>query len=279
MKILKYLVLIITLIGLVACDGDEKIIDPIYEFISFQKETVTINEGTGSTVPSPIVLNLNGYVPKEDITIGLSILENNAVEGVDYNLSTKSLDIKAGNFISDTLFVSTIDNLEGSLVDRSIDISIESISNPDIKVGLGIENPTKAIVTVVIADDECSNTTDIFNSSNITNITPWGDFAVTGALNGDMLTLEGNLIAYEPLSNAKLEITLTPIAEGATKGAASFSDQVIGTDTSGWVYQLRQVGEGVYDVCSGTVSIECEVYYESGGWVYWYSMTNTFKLE
>lgn len=268
----------ITLVGFVSCEDDDKIIDPIFEFISFQNESVSINEGTASIEPFPIVMTLNGYEPKEDLTVNLEVTEYGATEGVDYVLSTKSIVIKAGEFTSDTLFISTIDNLEGSPIEKSIAISVESISNPDIKIGLGIENPSNAVLTANIIDDECSDTIeDVFNSSSITNVTPWGDYTVSGSVNGDLLTVQGSLIAYDPLSDSTLKITLTPVVEGGTGGTASFVDQIIGTDTSGWVYQLRQVGEGTYDVCTGEVSIESDVYYESGGWVYWYSLTNTFK--
>jgi len=278
MKKAKLLILLITLVTFASCDSDDAIVDDVFEFIAFQKESVSVNENDGSITPLPIVIDLKGYAPEQDITINLSVTENNAVEGVDYNLSTKTLVIQKGNFVSDTLFVGTIDNISGSLVERSIDISIESTSNPNLNIGLGLNSPTHGVIKTIIVDDECSETIAVFNSATILNETPWGNYTVTGSLAGNTLSLEGNLIAYGPFPNAKLDIVLTPIAEGATKGIASFEDYNAGTDNDGYVYQLRQVGLGAYDVCSGTVEIEYDVYYESGGWAFWYTITNTFRI-
>ncbi|MFD1614209.1 hypothetical protein [Gelatiniphilus marinus] len=279
MKNIKSFIFLLSLVAVVSCSSDDSITDPVYEFIAFQAESVTINEFDASTSPEPIVIDLLGYEPKEDITINLSVVENNATEGVDYTLSTKTLLIEKGNYTSEPLLISTIDNVTGSLEDRSIDIYIESTSNPNLNIGLGLDSPTKAFITVNIADDECSSTTDVFNSSNVQNETPSGTFPVVGSVNGDVVTFQGDLIAYGPFPNVKVDITLTPVAQGATKGSATFNQQVAGTDNDGYVYAFSQVGEGTYDVCSGTVSVEYDVVYESGGdWVYWYTITNKFKL-
>jgi len=280
MKTNKLLIILIILITFVSCDNDDNIVDPVFEFIAFQKKSVGVNEAEASITPFPIVIDLLGYEPTQDITINLTVTENNAVDGVDYTLSTKTLVVKKGTYTSDTLYISTIDNLIGSLEERSIDISIASTSNSELNIGLGLDNPTNGVIRAVIIDDECSDTTDVFNSENISNETPWGTFPVTGNLNGNVLTLQGDLIAYGPFPNAKLEVTLNPISNGATKGSVTFEQQVAGTDNDGYVYAFKQVGEGTFDVCSGVVEVEYEVYYESGGsWAYWYTITNTFYIE
>ncbi|MCQ0112424.1 hypothetical protein SAMN04487906_2435 [Zhouia amylolytica] len=279
---MKNLRLIIGLLGILvvlACSDDDTIKDPIFEFISFQNESVTINENGGSIEPIPVVLKLMGYEPTEDIRVDLSVTNTNVEEGIDYELSSKSLIFKSGSFISDTLFVSTIDNEIGTDLERSFDIRIENISKPEIKVGLGIENPTNAVMKVVIADDECTETISVFDGA-LTNQTPWGTHDINGSVNGSVVTLVGNLITYSPFSNATLEVTLTPDLDGGTKGSATFDDFNAGTDSDGYEYQFRQVGSGSYDVCSGEIHIGFDVYYMSGGsWVYWYTTNNTITLQ
>lgn len=281
MKKFKLLYILTALSSLLTSCGndDDSAKDQIYEFVSFQKETITVNENTASTVPVPVAIKLLGYEPKEDITVNLSVTNTNVTEGEDYTLSRKTLTFKPGNFVSDTLYVSTIDNQQGTDLERSLTINIESISNPEIKIGLGIENPVNASLKVVIADDECSNTVAVFNSS-LSNQNNKGTTTITSSVTNDLITLVGDIIVYTPFSNAKLELTLTPVSEGATRGTATFDDYDAGTDSDGYVYQFRQSGEGTYDVCSGEIIISFDVYYESGGaWVYWYTSNNKITIE
>lgn len=279
MKNIKSLIALLSLVTIISCSNDDSVEDTVYEFIAFQDESVTINEFEASLTPESIVIDLLGYEPKEDIVINLSVVENNAIEGVDYELSSKTIVVKKGNYSSEPLFVNTIDNLTGSLVDRSIDIVIESTSDANLNIGLGLDNPTHSFIKVNIADDECSNTIDIFNSSDIQNETPWGTFPAAGSVSGDVVSFQGDLIAYGPFPNALINITLTPLAPGATKGSATFDPHVAGTDNDGYVYAFSQVGEGTFDFCSGTVEVEYDVAYDSGGtWVYWYTISNKFSL-
>ena len=99
-----------------------------------------------------------------------------------------------------------------------------------------------------------------------------------GVLTGSTIKLTGDLIDYGPFSNASLSVTLTPVSAGSTKGKASFGEQETGTDSDGYDYKFIEVGEGSFDVCSGTIAIEYDIYYMDGGWVYWYSVTNVFSV-
>ena len=81
-----------------------------------------------------------------------------------------------------------------------------------------------------------------------------------------------------PFSNASLSVTLIPDGTGSTKGKATFGEQETGTDADGYEYKFVEVGEGSYDVCSGTINVEYEVYYMDGGWTYWISGTNSFSV-
>ncbi|UNY97960.1 hypothetical protein MQE36_12795 [Zhouia spongiae] len=275
---LVYLLSIVCVL-LQSCSDDDTVNDPVFEFISFQSETITVSENAASIESVPVTLRLYGYEPKEAITVNLATINNNVEEGVDYSLSGKSITFKPGSFISDTLFVSTIDNASGSDSERSFSLNIESISNPDIKSGLGIENPSNASLKIVIADDECTRTIDVFNAATLSNQNDKGTTTISSVLNGNVVTLTGDLMAYAPFSNATLDVTLIPASEGATKGEATFGIFDAGTDSSGYTYQFRQVGEGTYDVCSGEILIEFEVYWLEGEiWEYWYTSNNRIRL-
>ena len=261
-----------------SCSDDDTIVDPVYEFIFFQKEGITVGEANGSMDPVPVTLKLLGYKAANPIQVTLSVQDNNVSEGVDYTISSKTLTFQPGSFLSDTVFISTIDNNQGVDYERSFTLNIESISNPNIKVGLGIEDPSRASLKVIIADDECSDTIEIYNDSLI-NQTTYDTHDIVGTLNGSDISVTGNLISYGPFSNAELTMTLTPESNGATTGTASFDDYYAGTDADGYEYQFRQVGVGTYDVCSGNILVNFEVYWLSGSnWVYWYTSYNNIKI-
>jgi hypothetical protein len=280
MKDYNFLIALAVSILFLSCsDDDSTAADPIFEFVSFQNETLTVNEYGASVKHVPVVLSLLSYETSEDVTVTLGVTDTNVQEGMDYSLSSKSVVFKKGSFVSDTLYVSTIDNTIGTDEERSFQIHIESVSNPDIKIGLGIANPKKASLKVIIADDECTETIAVFNSANLTNTTESGAHSITGTVNGDVVTLKGDLISYSAFPNAVLDVVLTPISTGATKGSASFDDFGAGTDNDGYVYQFRQIGEGAYDVCTGEITISFDVYYESGGaWVFWYTSNNVITI-
>lgn len=256
-----------------------------YKYVSFVDEEITVSENYGTKQVEegkmeeiPIYLQYDGSTLEEDFSVELGVIEENVTEGEDYNLSTKTVTVKAGSLLSEPSYLTLIDDLVSTEDDRKLIITIESVSNPNIDIGVGIVNQSNKEIVINILDDECSETIDIFDSPDLVNSTEWGDYNVTGLVSGNEFTVKGNLIAYGPFENAELKITLTPIVEGATSGKATFDQQVTGTDNDGYQYAFKQIGEGSYDVCTGTIDVEYEVYYESGGaWVYWYSLTNTFK--
>ncbi len=281
----KILTIILLASVLFSCEDDPKPTDPIYEFVAFKGSAiVNVNELANSENAWPLVLELRAFAPYEDaITVTFEVTGNNATEGIDFTVTpAESITIPAGSFLSDTIFIKTIDNQTGSAEPRSFDIGIASVSKNDIKIGLGIMEPRNAAVKVNILDDECSETTDVFDSPLANNITYSGGGAekpASGTLAGNTIKVTGDLIDYGSFPNAALTITLTPDGEGATKGDATFGEQEVGTDNDGYDYKFVQVGEGRYDVCSGTISVEYDIYYMDGDWVYWYSVTNTFAIE
>ncbi|MFZ6011483.1 MAG: hypothetical protein ACOYXT_14130 [Bacteroidota bacterium] len=277
-KILLWAALVICA-ALSSCEDENQVTDPVYEFVSFAGQpAVNLNEGGNSTNAYPVVVKLWAFdAPAQDIDLGLEVTGSNTQENVDFVVTpASSVKIKAGKMVSDTIWIKTIDNLAGTDLVRTFNIKITTVSKSDVKIGLGLASPKNNAITFTILDDECSNTTAIYNTTLSNNIDGTIKPA-TGVVNADKVTLTGNLIDYSPFSGATLTITLTPNSPGATKGKATFGEQEAGTDNDGWAYKFVQVGEGTYDVCSKTISIEYDIYYEDGGWVYWYSVTNVFS--
>ena len=280
MKIIKTVVFLLFVLLNMGCEGNVEQYDfERYKFVSFIDEDVSVpetyTEDNGTAYP--IYLRYDGSVLAEDFTVSLKVTGVNAQEGVDYSVESTTVTFKAGEIKSDPFFVAMVDDLVNSSEDRSLDIIIESVSNPNIDIGVGIKNQSNKSLVLHILDNECSSTIDIFNSTDI--VSSAGGHIVTGSVSGSVVTLTGNLIDYGPFPDAELGITLIPAVEGATAGDASFEDYDAGTDNDGYVYQFRQNGEGTYDVCAGKIQVDIDVYYDSGGtWVFWYTSTNIFTV-
>jgi hypothetical protein len=281
MKTKIIFLLIVLCTGTFSCDDDENTTaDPIYEFVAFAGESsVGLNEFENSEEPFPLTAKLLAFNPyAQDIDLTLEITGSNAQENTDFVVTPHDVvKIRAGNLVSDTVWIKTVDNAAGTDEERSFQIKIKSVSQPDVKIGLGIADPKNAAVTFNILDDECSLTTDIYNTTLSNSIDGTTTKPAEGVLSGSTIKLTGDLINYDPFSNASLSVTLTPDGAGSTKGKATFGEQETGTDSDGYAYKFIEVGEGSYDVCSGTISIEYDIYYMDGGWVKWYSVTNVFS--
>jgi len=268
------------------CEDDDKISDPVYEFVSFKgSSSINLNENQHSEQGYPLVAQLHAFKPYEmDLELTMEITATNATENVDFTVTPNPvLKISQGKFVSDTLWIKTIDNEAGSVVERSIQIAIKSISQDKIKIGLGITDPKNASITAKILDDECSRSMAIFATPQVSNEISWGSggttTTVTGAVNLSEVTIQGDLIGYSPFSNAVLKLTLTPSSPGATKGTATFGEQLTGTDSDGYEYKFVEAEVGTYDVCSGSIKIKYDIYWLSGStWEYWYSVTNDLSV-
>lgn len=280
MKILKSIIILSIILFAIGCDEEVEQYDfEKYKFVSFIDsndeiaETYTVENESGY----PIYLKYDGSVLAEDFTVNLKITGKNAQEGIDYLVESTMVAFKADEIKSEPFYITMVDDLVNSAEERSLEITIESVSNPNISIGVGVVNQSNKSFVLKILDNECSETIAIFNASTI--VSSAGGHTVTGSVNGSEVTLVGNLIDYDAFPTAELGITLTPTVVGATAGAATFADYPAGTDNDGYVYEFRQNGEGTYDVCAGTISVVIDVYYESGGsWVLWYTSTNTFTL-
>lgn len=274
------LILILILAGILSCSDEEKVSDPIYEFVSFIGNTsVNLNEYAHSEEPYPVVVQLWAFEPyAEDIDLTLEVT-GNVTEGDDFSLSPSgTLKIRAGSLTSDTLWIQTVDNGDKNDEDRSFEVKLKAVSKSDVHLGFGLAEPEKLSVAFTILDDECDATTDIYDTDELTNTIGDATKTVTGVLNSNTLKLTGDLINYGPFSNASLTLTLTPSPSSSTRGSATFGEQETGTDSDGYIYKFVETGDGSYDVCSGTVTIEYKIYYEdSGAWKFWYSVTNVFS--
>jgi hypothetical protein len=287
MTLMKFYIKLFVLLFLVAtaCDDDEtKVNDPIHEFVAFKgTPSVAVNEKSNSEEAFPLVIELRAFKPyPEDIEVTLDITGTNAEEGVDFTVTPgQSVIIPAGSFVSEPILIHTIDNESGTTLARSFTIAINSLSK-DINIGLGLTEARNSSITVNILDDECSESISIYNSDQLVNTLDWGGGPVIkpvkGSVDNNTVEVTGDLIDYGPFSNAAITITLTPEIEGGTKGTATFGEQVAGTDDDGYEYKFIQVGDGTFDVCSGTISVEYDIYYMDGDWVYWYSVENVIAV-
>lgn len=282
MKILKLIIPLFIILLNFGCENqkDAELYDfEKYKYVSFLGKEVSVPEtySVANAAGYPIYLRYDGSTLKEDFTVNLKITPKFAVEGVDYSVATTSVLFKAGSIRSEPFYIKTIDDIINSPEDRSLEIAIESVSNSQINIGVGIVLQSNKLMTMKILDNECRTTiAQAFNSSSLTNKTGYGTHTISGAVSSNTVTLEGDLISYSAFPKAKLAIPLTPIAAGATTGKATFGIYDAGTDNDGYVYQFRQIGEGTYDVCSKTIKVDFKVYYKSGSsWVYWYTSNNT----
>ena len=273
--------------GIFSCDDEETIQDPIYEFISFGGDAeVNLGEATNNDEGYPLVVQLWAFEPyAQDITVNLGVGAINARKDEDFTVTPSDVvKIKAGKLTSDTIWVKTINNDDANELERTFEIGIQSTSQPDVKVGLGIAEPKKGSVKFKIQDDECSGNPICTYNTDLTNTINWGGddipkpaTGVTDKLN-NTVTVSGDLIDYGAFPDATLILTLTPDSPGAAPGTATFGEQEIGEASDGYVYKFIEVGTGSYDATAGTISIEYDIYYWEGDWVYWYSVTNEFSI-
>lgn len=283
------IIFLVTLLcaGAFSCDDENTVVDPIYEFVAFEGESsVSLNEAANSNDAFPLTVKLLAFEPyTQDIDLTLEITGSNTQENTDFTVTPNTgVKIRAGKLVSDTIWIKTVDNAAGTDLERTFQVKIKTVSQPGIKIGLGLADPENAAITFNILDDECSLTTSIFNTTLSNKIT--GDPTINGdatksaegVLAGNTIKLTGDLINYGTFSNAVLSITLTPAGSGSTKGKATFGEQETGTDGDGYKYKFTEVGEGSYDVCSGSITVKYDVYYEDGGWVFWYRATNIFSV-
>src|SRR5690349_3311709 len=98
------LILIVTILcaGILSCDNEDSVQDPIYEFVSFAgNSTVNLNEFNNSEEAYPLTAQLLAFNPyNEDIELTLEITGNNAQENTDFIVTPDDvLKIRAGKLV------------------------------------------------------------------------------------------------------------------------------------------------------------------------------------
>jgi len=282
MKNLKIIAYVSLLILAASCEQDAELYDfTKYKYVSFVDQAAEIAENyshqEGNEDGYPIYLQYDGSTLSEGFTVSLTITESGAQSGTDYSVETTTVSFEAGALLSSPFYLKPIDNLVTNEGDRKLMIEIESVSNPNINIGVGMVNQSNKSFSVTILDNECSETLSIFNSDALTFANNYETVTVKGTFDeaNSTLKLEGNLVAYGPLANTSLVVNLNPVEAGAKIGSVTFDDYNAGFDTDGYEYTYVQESEGTYDICAGSVNnIAFGIYYLSGGeWVYWYSIT------
>ena len=283
MKTKLITIIMILAAGTFSCDDEETVQDPIYEFVSFAgDEEVNLGEAT-SEDGYPLVVQLWAFDPyQQDITVTLGVTATNAVQGEDFTVTpSDNVKIPAGRLTSDTVWIKTINNPDPNELERTFEVKINSISQPDVNIGLGLTEPTKGSINFKILDDECSGDPICAYNTELSNVIGGGtEKTATGVVdkNASTVTVTGDLIDYDPFSGATLTITLTPSGAGSASGEASFGEQETGLDSDGYAYKFIEVAPGTYNADVGTIDIEYDIYYWDGGWVYWYTVTNEFSV-
>jgi hypothetical protein len=283
-KKISGLLIILSLACFLSCDDEKSITDPVYEFVAFSgDESVDLNEAGNSTDAHPAVIQLYVFEAfAQDVTVNFTVTPTNVVAGTDFTVTpSNSVTIKAGKFVSDTLWIKTVNNGDANELPRSVKVAITGISQGDLKIGLGLTDPKKGSVVFNILDDECSgNPICIFNTELMNAIGNGANNPAAASVDklNSKITVVGEIAGYSPLEVATLTMTLTPDGPGSATGKVTFDEQEIGTDTDGYLYKVIQVGEGTYNATTGTISIEYEVWYMDGGWVYWYTQTNEYSV-
>ena len=276
--------------GIFSCDEEETIQDPIYEFISFGgDEQVNLGEATNTDDGYPLIVQLWAFEPyAQDVTVTLGVTGTNAQSGVDFSITpSDQVKIKAGKLTSDTIWVKTINNDDANELERTIEVKINSVSLPDVNIGLGLKDPAKQSITFKIQDDECSGNPICTFNQELANVISAPDDSWSTELpavsvvdrNNSTVTVTGDLIWYDKFSGATLTLTMTPTSDGSPVGTATFGEQETGADSDGYEYKFIEVGTGSYDASAGTIKIEYDIYYLEGGkWIYWYSAVNEFSV-
>ncbi|WP_299551548.1 hypothetical protein [Seonamhaeicola sp.] len=280
MKILKTILYTAIIFVCLSCEEEPQLYNfEEFKFVSFIDQSGEILENGDTYI---IALRYDGSVLTEGFSVNLEIA-GNAQEGTDYSVVNKVVNFEAGEIKSEPFEITIIDNLVvNDIADKMLEISIASVSNPNIDIGVGKILQSNKAFALKIIDNECTESVaDVFNSSNIH--ASYGDSAVSASVSGDLVTLNGNLVGYGSFPDAELGITLTPVVPGATIGTATFENYAAGTDTAGYEYQFRQNGEGTFDVCTGQIMVGIDVYYLNLGttspWIYWYTANTTFAAQ
>lgn len=259
--------------------------DNIQEFAYLIDTEIIANEGANSTPETAIEINAEmlTFDPKQtDVVLSVEIIENGAKEGTDYEIlsTSNSITIPAGSFYSTEGFkIRTIDNNLQAPDERQLIVRLTTINDDAINLGLGLTDVKNLETIITIAEDECPDTIERFNSATWefvgTNTVYEDEYSGTyeTTVSGDVLTISGDIANYDV--GITVDGTLIPDAPGATSGTIVFDESSQGNDGT---YDYRWVFNqpGIYDVCAGTMELTATIQYidifgpDPTAWVDWY---------
>lgn len=293
MTIKNYLSIVLSCLFLLTCsndDDDNNIQDDVLEFVFFENSQYAMNELANSTPGNEIELQVEmlANTRDEDIVLTLSITNENAEQGVDYDIVSESntIVIPAGLTRStDGFKLKTINNNASSVDERKIFVTITAVSDSAFNIGERPTDPEKAQTTVNISDDECSDTIAIFNNAEWTfagsNTVYYSDYSgsFTTTLNGDQLTITGDIANYD--LGITLTATLVPNPDEPTTGTIIYNESSVGSEPD-YDYRWLMAEEGTYDICGRTMVLSTLIQYtdfdDPSIWVDWYVSTIVANL-
>lgn len=155
-KIISFLFVFMLTMG---CEQEVELYDfTKYKFVSFVDQEAAVAENysveAGKEEGYPIYLQYDGSILSEDFTVSLQITESGAQSGTDYTVESSTVLFKAGSILSEPFYLKTIDNLVTNEGERSLDIEIGSVSNPNISIGVGMVNQSNKSFSLSILDNE-----------------------------------------------------------------------------------------------------------------------------
>ncbi len=271
-----------------ACSSDDdnsKITDDVLEFVFFENAQYSMNELENSTTGAAIELQVEmlGNPRSEDIVLSLIVTDQNAEVGVDYEVVSQNntVVIPAGAYTSVEGFkLKTINNNDSAIDERKIFVAISEVSDSAFQIGERLTDPEKAQATIVITDDECSDTTALFNNatwtfsgSNTEYYSEYsGSFITTVA--GDQMTITGDIANYD--LGITITATLVPNPDAPTTGTIIYNESSIGSE-EGYDYRWLMADEGTYDICARSMTLSTLIqytdFYDPSIWVDWYVST------
>jgi hypothetical protein len=224
----------------------------------------------------------------EDIVLTLSLTNENAEQGVDYDVVSESntIVIPAGLTRStDGFKLKTINNNASSVDERKIFVTITAVSDSAFNIGERPTDPENAQATVNISDDECSDTIALFNNAEWTfagsNTVYYSDYSgsFVTTLNGDQLTITGDIANYD--LGITLTATLVPNPDEPTTGTIIYNESTVESE-EGYDYRWLMAEEGTYDICGRTIELSTLIQYtdfdDPSIWVDWYVSTIVANL-
>jgi hypothetical protein len=293
MTIKNYLSIVLSCLLLFTCSNDDDntaIKDDVLEFVFFENSQYAMNELANSTPGNEIELQVEMLAnPRaEDIVLTLSLTNENAEQGVDYDVVSESntIVIPAGLTRStDGFKLKTINNNASSVDERKIFVTITAVSDSAFNIGERPTDPENAQATVNISDDECSDTIALFNNAEWTfagsNTVYYSDYSgsFVTTLNGDQLTITGDIANYD--LGITLTATLVPNPDEPTTGTIIYNESTVESE-EGYDYRWLMAEEGTYDICGRTIELSTLIQYtdfdDPSIWVDWYVSTIVANL-